>query len=59
LPGQPGSAHGKPALARNQEIHFLKNMAMMGGFLYLAAFGGGKPHEHCSGKFSGASLRVS
>ena len=26
---------------RNQEIHFLKNMAMMGGFLYVAAFGGG------------------
>jgi putative oxidoreductase len=24
---------------RNQEIHFLKNMAMMGGFLYVAAFG--------------------
>jgi putative oxidoreductase len=24
---------------RNQEIHFLKNMAMMGGFLYIAAFG--------------------
>ena len=23
----------------NQEIHFLKNMAMMGGFLYVAAFG--------------------
>jgi uncharacterized membrane protein YphA (DoxX/SURF4 family) len=26
---------------RNQEIHFLKNMAMVGGFLYVAAFGGG------------------
>jgi len=26
---------------RNQEIHFLKNMAMMGGFLYVAAFGAG------------------
>jgi putative oxidoreductase len=26
---------------RNQEIHFLKNMAMMGGFLYVATFGGG------------------
>jgi putative oxidoreductase len=26
---------------RNQETHFLKNMAMMGGFLYVAAFGGG------------------
>jgi putative oxidoreductase len=26
---------------RNQEIHFLKNMAMMAGFLYVAAFGGG------------------
>ena len=26
---------------RNQEIHLLKNMAMMGGFLYVAAFGGG------------------
>jgi hypothetical protein len=26
---------------RNQEIHFLKNMAMTGGFLYVAAFGGG------------------
>jgi hypothetical protein len=26
---------------RNQEIHFLKNMAMMGGFLCVAAFGGG------------------
>ena len=25
--------------ACNQEIHFLKNMAMMGGFLYVAAFG--------------------
>ena len=25
---------------RNQEIHFLKNMAMAGGFLYVAAFGG-------------------
>ena len=24
---------------RNQGIHFLKNMAMMGGFLYVAAFG--------------------
>jgi putative oxidoreductase len=24
---------------RNQQIHFLKNMAMMGGFLYVAAFG--------------------
>ena len=24
---------------RNQEIHFFKNMAMMGGFLYVAAFG--------------------
>jgi putative oxidoreductase len=24
---------------RNQEIHFCKNMAMMGGFLYVAAFG--------------------
>ena len=24
---------------RNQEIHFLKNMAMMGGLLYVAAFG--------------------
>jgi len=24
---------------RNQEIHFLKNMAMTGGFLYVAAFG--------------------
>ena len=24
---------------RNQEIHFLKNMAMMGGFLYVAALG--------------------
>jgi putative oxidoreductase len=24
---------------RNQETHFLKNMAMMGGFLYVAAFG--------------------
>jgi putative oxidoreductase len=24
---------------RNQEIHFMKNMAMMGGFLYVAAFG--------------------
>ena len=26
---------------RNQEIHFLKNVAMMGGFFYVAAFGGG------------------
>jgi putative oxidoreductase len=26
---------------RNQEIHFLKNMAMMGGFLYVAGFGAG------------------
>lgn len=26
---------------RNQEINFLKNMAMTGGFLYLAAFGAG------------------
>src|ERR1700736_5770854 len=26
---------------RNQEIHFLKNIGMMGGFLYVAAFGGG------------------
>ena len=26
---------------RNQEIHLLKNMAMMGGFLYVAAFGAG------------------
>jgi len=26
---------------RNQEIHFLKNMAMTGGFLYVAAFSGG------------------
>jgi putative oxidoreductase len=26
---------------RNQEIHFLKNLAMLGGFLYVAAFGGG------------------
>jgi putative oxidoreductase len=26
---------------RNQEIHFLKNMAMVGGFLYVAAFGAG------------------
>jgi putative oxidoreductase len=26
---------------RNQEIHFLKNMAMMGGFFYVAAIGGG------------------
>jgi putative oxidoreductase len=25
---------------RNQEIHFFKNMAMTGGFLYVAAFGG-------------------
>jgi putative oxidoreductase len=24
---------------RNQEIHFLKNLAMMGGFLYVVAFG--------------------
>jgi len=24
---------------RNQEIHFLKNTAMMGGFLYVTAFG--------------------
>src|SRR5438105_2985258 len=24
---------------RNQEIHFLKNTAMMGGFLYITAFG--------------------
>jgi putative oxidoreductase len=24
---------------RNQEIHFVKNMAMAGGFLYVAAFG--------------------
>jgi putative oxidoreductase len=24
---------------RNQEIDFLKNMGMMGGFLYVAAFG--------------------
>ena len=24
---------------RNQEINFLKNMAMTGGFLYVAAFG--------------------
>ena len=31
-------AHTKLA-DRNQEIHFLKNMAMMGGFLYVAAFG--------------------
>ena len=31
-------AHTKFA-DRNQEIHFLKNMAMMGGFLYVAAFG--------------------
>jgi putative oxidoreductase len=26
---------------RNQQINFLKNMAMMGGFLYVAAFGAG------------------
>ena len=26
---------------RNQEINFLKNMAMAGGFLYVAAFGAG------------------
>ena len=26
---------------RGQEIHFFKNMAMTGGFLYLAAFGAG------------------
>jgi putative oxidoreductase len=26
---------------RNQEIHLLKNMAMTGGFLYVAAFGAG------------------
>lgn len=26
---------------RNQEIHFLKNMAMTGGFLYVASFGAG------------------
>jgi putative oxidoreductase len=31
-------AHTKFA-DRNQEIHFLKNMAMMGGFLYVGAFG--------------------
>jgi putative oxidoreductase len=27
---------------RNQEINFLKNMAMTGGFLYVAAFGAGR-----------------
>lgn len=26
---------------RNQEIHFFKNLAMAGGFLYVAAFGAG------------------
>jgi putative oxidoreductase len=26
---------------RNQEIHFLKNMGLTGGFLYIAAFGAG------------------
>ncbi len=26
---------------RNQEIHFMKNMAMTGGFLYVASFGAG------------------
>jgi putative oxidoreductase len=26
---------------RNQEVHFMKNMAMTGGFLYVAAFGAG------------------
>src|ERR1700736_6221836 len=28
-------------LERGQEIHFFKNMAMAGGFLYVAAFGAG------------------
>jgi putative oxidoreductase len=26
---------------RNQEVHFLKNMGLTGGFLYVAAFGAG------------------
>ena len=26
---------------RNMEIHFFKNIAMAGGFAYVAAFGGG------------------
>jgi putative oxidoreductase len=26
---------------RNQEIHFLKNMGLTGGFLYISAFGAG------------------
>jgi putative oxidoreductase len=27
---------------RNMEIHFMKNIAMAGGFLYVAAFGAGR-----------------
>ena len=30
-----------PAAGRNQQIHFFKNMAMCGGFLFVAVFGGG------------------
>ena len=42
---------------RNQEIHFLKNMAMMGGFLYVAAFGGGAwslEHDGCAAALAAA-----
>jgi hypothetical protein len=42
---------------RNQEIHFLKNMAMTGGFLYVAAFGGGAwslEHDGCAAALAAA-----
>ena len=34
-------AHGDPAMVHQQMIHFLKNLAIIGGLLHVVAFGSG------------------
>ena len=34
-------AHNDPAMVHQQMIHFLKNLAIIGGLLHVLAFGGG------------------
>lgn len=36
-----------PEQAQNQMIHFMKNLAMMGGLLYVVAYGGGPLSCEC------------
>jgi putative oxidoreductase len=43
---------------RNQEINFLKNMAMTGGFLYVAAFGAGAGVSTHGGRATASQWRV-